>query len=248
MTTPFGRATTRQRRSTIDVAALVEVAADLLPILSTDTLDARLIDPHSSDPVITLEEGERRLRIDASELARAMERARIDNSDAALAQAITHWVLNRAATDLAAETSGLAILDWTDATRTTVCWRVAISRGDAIIAWTPSTLLDTARVDAVRAVAMTRSQSQPTTVIVDGSVAVWTSPTLALSTAVLTDPARMLTDMSSHGLTIRDTMFIVAPGRPVAAADSPAATRLCAGAADTGVTVPPHRLHTLGWR
>ena len=60
-----------------------------------------------------------------------MTRAGVAPTAAGISAALTAWVAHRPVTDAAAAAAGIAVLDWADAGRTAVGWRVVVRRGDA---------------------------------------------------------------------------------------------------------------------
>ena len=121
--------------------------------------------------------------------------------------------------DAAAAAAGIAVLDWSDARRTAVGWRVVVRRGDVALPWTPSSAAGAAEVHRTRSAASGRAHDVSLDLRVEGPVALWSHPDIpVLATAALVDPERMLRRIAAVGLPMDDMHVVVTPHRPVACA------------------------------
>ena len=143
--------------------------------------------------VVVVEEDERQVRIGLDELADDMTRAGVAPTAAGISAALTSWVAHRPVPDAAAAAAGIAVLDWSDARRTAVGWRVVVRRGDLALPWTPSSAAGPAEVHRTRSAASGRAHDVSLDLRVEGPVALWSHPDVpVLATAALVDPERML--------------------------------------------------------
>jgi hypothetical protein len=151
-------------------------------------------------------------------------------------------------TDLAAAGTGLAVLDWRDRSRAAVGWRVVVRRGNAALPWTPSATAGADLVDRARAAAMTRSRDVALDLRVEGPVALWSHPEVAvLATSALVAPDRLLELIAAAGLATADLHVVVTPQRPVACAGRGIAARLAGETTEASVTLPWGELSRLSW-
>ena len=177
--------------------------------------------------VVVVEEDERQVRIGLGELADDMTRAGVAPTAAGISAALTSWVAHRPVPDATAAAAGIAVLDWSDARRTAVGWRVVVRRGDVALPWTPSSAAGAAEVRRTRSAAGGRAHDVPLDLRVEGPVALWSHPDIpVLATAALVDPERMLRRISAAGLPMDDMHVVVTPHRPVACAGPGIAARL----------------------
>jgi hypothetical protein len=238
----------RLRATTVDVADLREVADRVLPTLATTRLRLDLVQRPGAGSVVVLEEDERSVRVHLSDLADQMTRAGVRPTPPAIAAALASWVAHRPVTDAAAETTGIAVLDWHDRAETEVGWRVAVRRGAVAVLWRPLPTADAAEVSRVRTAATGRAKDVVVDLRVEGPVALWTHRTVPLlATSALTDPQRMIERISASGLAMPDMQVVVSPHRPVACAVPGVAARLAGETTEPGVTLSWRRLADLQW-
>src|SRR3954470_3480014 len=117
------------------VAELREVADVLLPTLVTPRLRLAMVQRTGAGSVVVVEEDERQVRIGLHELADDMTRAGVAPTAVGISAALTAWVASRPVSDAAAARGGIAVLDWADAGRTAVGWRVVVPPGERAPAW-----------------------------------------------------------------------------------------------------------------
>jgi hypothetical protein len=238
----------RLRPTRVGVADLREVAETLLPALSTSRLRLGMAQRTGSGSVVVLEEDERLVRIGLHELADDMTRAGVVPTTAGISAALTSWVAHRPVPDAAAANGGIAVLDWADAGRTAVGWRVVVRRGELALPWHPSTSADSAEVHRSRSAAYGRAHDVGLDLRVEGPVALWSHPDLpVLATAALVDPERMLRRITAAGLSMTDMHVVVTPHRPVACAGPGIAARLAGETPEASVTLPWQDLAALPW-
>ena len=105
--------------------------------------------------------------------------------------------------------------------------------------WTPSATAGAALVDGTRAAAVGRSRDVVLDLRVEGPVALWSHPEVAvLATSALVAPDRMLERITAAGLAAPDLHVVVTPQRPVAAAGRGIAARLAGETTEASVTLP----------
>jgi hypothetical protein len=238
----------RLRPTRIGVADLREVADTLLPALATPRLRVDLVQRSGAGSVVVVEEDERQVRIGLGELADDMTRAGVAPTTAGISAALTSWVAHRPVPDAAAAAAGIAVLDWSDARRTVVGWRVVVRRGDLALPWTPSTTAGTAEVHRIRSAASGRAHGVRLDLRVEGPVALWSHQVVpVLATAALVAPERMLRQITAAGLSMADMHVVVTPHRPVACAGPGIAARLAGETSEASVTLPWQHLVDLPW-
>lgn len=232
----------------IGVADLLEVADAVLPTLTGPRLRVELVRRTSAGSVVVLEEDERTLHVDLADLAEDMTRAGVAPTSEAMAAALDAWVARRPVTDATAAAAGLAVLDWADAVRSSVGWRVVVLRGEVALPWAPAPGTSSGRVPAIRNAATGRSAAVDLTLRVEGPVALWSHPVApVLATTVLTDPGRALARIADAGLPVDDVHAVVTPHRPLACAGRSVAARLAGESPEVSVTLPWARLSRLPW-
>ena len=250
MTAPFGGSAgllQRLRPQRVDVADLREVAGTVLPALSTSDLRVRLVQRPRGGSVVVLEEHERCVQTPLGELADDMTAAGVRPTAAGIAAALSAWVAHRPVTDAAAAGTGIAVLDWTDAARTAVGWRVVVRRGALTVPWTADPAAEPA-IHRIRSAATGRAHDVVLDLRVEGPVALWSHAAIpVLATAALVDPERMLRRIAAVGLVMADMYVVVTPHRPVACADQGVAARLAGETTETSVTLPWQDLADLPW-
>jgi hypothetical protein len=238
----------RLRPTRIDVADLHDVAGEVLPGLATARLRVELVQRSGAGSLVVLEEDERRSRVHLAELADDMTRAGVASTPAGIAAALSAWVDTRPVSDLDAEASGIAVLEWQDLRRTSVGWRVVVRRGDVAVPWTPSPTATSDAIGSTRAAAAERAVDVPLDLRVEGPVALWSHPEVAvLATAALAAPERVLARLTAAGSTALDPHVVVTPHRPVACADRAIAARLASETPEASVTLPWSDLPALTW-
>jgi hypothetical protein len=238
----------RLRPTRIGVAELREIADAVLPALATPRLRVDMVQRIGGGSVVVVEEDERRVRIGLHELADDMTRAGVVPTAAGISAALTSWVASRPVSDAAAARAGIAVLDWADAGRTAVGWRVVVPRGDRALPWLPSSAADSAQVHRARSAAHGRAYDVALDLRVEGPVALWSHPGLpVLATAALVAPERMLARIASAGLSMADMHVVVTPHRPVACAGPGIAARLAGETPEASVTLPWQELADLPW-
>jgi hypothetical protein len=150
--------------------------------------------------------------------------------------------------DVAAAATGLAVLDWRNRSRTAVGWRVVVRRGDVAVAWTPSPDAGDDVVERVRAAATDRARDVAVDLRVEGPVALWSHPHVAvLATSPLAAPDRMLERIAAAGFGAAGLHVVVTPQRPVACADRGIAARLAGETTEVSVTLPWSARPALPW-
>ena len=232
----------------IDVADLLDVARAVLPTLTGPHLRVELVRRASAGSVVVLEEDERSLRVALADLADDMTRAGVAPTSEAIAAALDAWVARRPVTDATAAAAGVAVLDWADAVRSSVGWRVVVRRGEVALPWTPLPGTAPGRVHATRSAATERSATVDLTLRVEGPVALWSHAAApVLATAVLADPDRALARIAAAGLPVEDVHAVVTPHRPLACAGRSVAARLAGETPEVSVTLPWARLPGLAW-
>jgi hypothetical protein len=247
---PFGGSAgllQRLRPQRVDVADLREVAGTVLPALSTTDLRVRLVQRPRGGSVVVLEEHERCVQTPLGELADDMTAAGVRPTAAGIAAALSAWVAHRPVTDAAAAGTGVAVLDWTDAARTAVGWRVVVRRGALTVPWTADLPAEPA-IHRIRSAATGRAHDVVLDLRVEGPVALWSHPVApGLATASLVAPERMLQRARSAGLLLGDMHVVITPQRPVACAGRAVAARLAGETTEASVTLPWLRLADLPW-
>ena len=249
--TRFGGSTAgllqRLRPTPVGVSDLRDVADTLLPALATPRLRVTLVRRPGAGSVV-VEEDERLVRIGLDELADDMTRAGVAPTTAGISAALTSWVAHRPVSDAAAASTGIAVLDWSDAGRTAIGWRVVVLRGDLALPWTPSASAGPAQVHRARSAAYGRAHDVSLGLRVEGPVALWSHAAVpVLATAALVAPERMLRTVAAAGLPMADMHVVVTPHRPVACAGRGVAARLAGETAEASVTLPWQRLADLPW-
>jgi hypothetical protein len=235
----------RLRPTRIGVADLRDVADALLPALATPRLRVGMVQRSGAGSVVVVEEDERQVRIGLHELADDMTRAGVAPTAAGISAALTAWVASRPVSDAAAARGGIAVLDWADAGRTAVGWRVVVARGELALPWQPSSAADLRRT---RSAATGRASGVPLELRVEGPVALWSHAELpVLATAALVAPERMLARIAATGLAMADMHVVVTPHRPVACAGPAIAARLAGETPEASVTLPWQDLADLPW-
>jgi hypothetical protein len=238
----------RLRPTRIGVADLREVADAVLPALATPRLRVDMVQRTGAGSVVVVEEDERQVRIGLHELADDMTRAGVSPTTEGISAALASWVAHRPVPDAAAATAGIAVLDWADAGRTSVGWRVVVRRGDLALPWLPSSAADPAEVHRTRSAASGRAHDVALDLRVEGPVALWSHADLSvLATAALVDPERMLRRITAAGLSMPDMHVVVTPHRPVACAGQGIAARLAGETTEASVTLPWQDLADLPW-
>jgi hypothetical protein len=238
----------RLRPTRVAVDELREVADTLLPALTTPRLRVDLVQRSGAGSVLVLEEDERQVRIGLSELADDMTRAGVAPTSAGISAALVSWVAHRPVTDGGAASAGVAVLDWRDARRTAVGWRVVVRRGDLALPWTPSAAADEPVLHRTRSAASDRAHDVVLDLRVEGPVALWSHTAVpVLATAALVAPERMLQRIAAAGLAMADMHVVVTPHRPVACAGPGIAARLAGETTEASVTLPWRALADLPW-
>jgi hypothetical protein len=238
----------RLRPTRIGVADLFEVADALLPSLATPRVRVDMVQRTGAGSIVVVEEDERQVRVGLHELADDMTRAGVPPTAAGISAALTSWVAHRPVADAAAAAAGIAVLDWTDARRTAVGWRVVVLRGDLALPWSPSSAADAAEVHRTRSAASGRAHDVSLNLHVEGPVALWSHRAVpVLATAALVDPERMLRCIKAAGLDMADMHVVVTPERPVACAGEGIAARLAGETSEASVTLPWQDLADLPW-
>jgi hypothetical protein len=238
----------RLRPTRICVSDLRDVADTLLPELATPRLRVDMVSRSGTGSVVVVEEDERQVRIGLGELADDMTRAGVAPTTAGISAALTSWVAHRPVPDATAAAAGIAVLDWSDARRTAVGWRVVVRRGNVALPWTPSSAAGAAEVHRTRSAAGGRAHDVSLDLRVEGPVALWSHPDIpVLATAALVDPERMLRRISAAGLPMDDMHVVVTPHRPLACAGPGIAARLAGETPEASVTLPSRELADLPW-
>ncbi|SDF25271.1 hypothetical protein SAMN05660662_1558 [Blastococcus aurantiacus] len=238
----------RLRPTRIDAADLLDVVEVVLPVVAGPRLRVELLRRSGAGSVLLVEEDERSMRADLAELADDMTGAGIAPTPEAMTAALRSWIAHRPVTDAAAAADGIAVLDWADATRSAVGWRVVVRRGDLTHVWTPLADAPAEQVDDIRSSATARAGDVQLTLHVEGPVALWSHTSMpVLATTALAAPGRMLTRVADAGLPVDDVHVVVTPQRPVACAGRSVAARLAGETSEANVTLPWARLTTLPW-
>jgi len=230
------------RVADVRAAATRLIAAGVDGDLRIDVLDG------GRGPMLVLDDAGRRTRVLLGELAVEMTRARVAATPDGVAAALTSWLARRPVPDELAAAAGVAVLDWADARRTALGWRVVVHRGEQVVPWRPSSTATLPAVHRTRSSALGRAATVEATLRISGPLALWTSPTSpGLDSAVLVRPEVLLAEMAAHGLRPRDAHMVVTPRRPVACAEASVARRLGAEAADDCAILPWRALADVGW-
>ena len=238
----------RLRPTRVAVADLRDVADALLPELATPRLRLDMVQRTGAGSVVVVEEDERLVRIGLHELADDMTRAGVAPTPAGISAALTAWVASRPVSDAAAAGTGIAVLDWADAGRTAVGWRVVVRRGDLALPWLPSAATGPVELHRTRSAASARAHDVRLDLRVEGPVALWSHPELpVLATAALVAPERVLGRITAAGLAMADMHVVVTPHRPVACAGPGIAARLAGETPEASVTLPWQELADLSW-
>jgi hypothetical protein len=238
----------RLRPTRIGVADLRDVVDTVLPTLATPRLRLDMVQRTGTGSVVVVEEDERQVRIGLHELADDMTRAGVAPTTQGISAALASWVAHRPVSDATAATGGIAVLDWSDPSRTAVGWRVVVRRGDVALPWTPSSTAGAAEVHRTRSAASGRAHDVSLDLRVEGPVALWSHPDIpVLATAALVDPERMLRQITAVGLSMADMHVVVTPHRPVACAGPGIAARLAGETPEASVTLPSRELADLPW-
>ncbi len=238
----------RLRSVPVTVADLRRVADGVLPAMATGRLQISLVDDRADGPVVLLEEDERRVRTSLRDLAEDMTDARVGSTPEELAAALTAWVQARPVPDAVAADAGIAVLDWTDRTETSVGWRVVVRREDRASPWSPSAGLDRRAVERVRAAAGDRAVDVGGHLRVEGPVALWSHPEVPLfASAVLATPELLLERIAAAGLDLQDPHVVVTPSSPLACAGAAVAARLAGETGEACQRLPWRQLARLRW-
>ncbi|SNS71045.1 hypothetical protein SAMN06893096_1074 [Geodermatophilus pulveris] len=238
----------RLRAVPVSVDGLRRVAEDVLPAMAAGRLALSLVDDRADGPVVLLEEDERRVRTPLRDLAEDMTDARVGSTPEELAAALAVWVDGRPVPDAVAAEDGIAVLDWTDRTETSVGWRVVVRRGERALRWSPSAGLDREVVDRVRSAAGDRAAGVGGCLRVEGPVVLWSHPEVPLlATAVLRTPQVLLDRIAAAGLDLRDPHVVVTPASPLACAGAAVAARLAGETGEACQRMPWRQLARLRW-
>ena len=243
-----GRLLQRLRSAAVDVADLRDVAAQLLPRLVTPELHLSLRRSPGTGTVLVVQEHERTQRVDLTDLADAMTCAGVPGTATGIATALRSWVDRRAVTDATAAAAGIAVLDWSDPTRTAVGWTVVVVRGELAVPWSPSPTAGAAELHRTRSAATGRAHDVPLELRVEGPLALWSHATVpVLASAALVAPELLQHRIAGAGLALHDMHVVVTPHRPVACAGPGVARRLAGQASESSVTLPWRRVVDLPW-
>ena len=238
----------RLRPERVDVADLRDVAEALLPCLTAPGLSVVLDSGSRRGSVVVLEEDERALRVPLADLADDMTAAGVRATTTGISTALASWIANRPVTDRAAAAGGIAVVDWADARRRAVGWRVVVRRGELVLPWQPSAACDASALHRARSSALGRAHDVPLDLHVEGPVALWSHATdPVLATAALVAPDRMLQRVTATGLDMPGMHVVITPHRPVACAEAGVARRLAGESAEPCVTAPWQALVDLPW-
>ncbi|MBA2389199.1 MAG: hypothetical protein H0V67_02980 [Geodermatophilaceae bacterium] len=236
------------RRSQINSDLVLDIVAEAAPELESATLRIRVLDRLGSDPLLSIEEDERRVRIDVAELARSMEIAHVTGSRRGVRAAFASWIGHRPVTDAQADATGLAVCGWADPGCTTIGWQVVVRRGNVVAVWKPSAAVAPTAIAVTRTQAQVRSLSVRVDMHVAGEAVVWTCTAApALSTAALVSPERMLLRLSRRALPTDDLLVVVSPPNPFVCARGPVAERLAEESNEAHVTLAWPSVEALGW-
>jgi hypothetical protein len=206
-----------------------------------------VLDRCGAGAVLALDEAERRVRVPLGELADDMTAAGVPATPDGIAAALASWVAHRPVPDRVAAAEGVAVLDWADAGRRGLAWRVVVRRDDVAVAWTPSPRPDAAAVARTRAAAGERAARLPVSLRVEGPIALWSHPVPLLASAVLAAPGRVAAELAATGLRPDGAHAVVTPHRPVACAAPAVAARLAGETPEDCVTLPCAALAGLPW-
>ena len=238
----------RLRPTRVGVSNLHEVAGALLPCLATPGLHVDMVERPGAGSLVVLEEDERCVRVHLSDLADDMTRAGVRPTATGISTALASWIAHRPVTDAAAATGGIAILVWSDDSRTAIGWQVVVLRGELALPWVPSAAADAAAVHRTRSAATGRAHDVALELRTEGPVALWSHPTVpALATAALVAPERMMQQIAATGLAMDDMHVVVTPDRPVACAGPGVAARFAGETTEPSVTLPWRSLNDLPW-
>jgi hypothetical protein len=238
----------RLRPERVDVADLRDVAEALLPCLTAPGLSVVLDSGSRRGSLVVLEEDERTLRVPLDDLADDMSAAGVQPTPTGISTALASWIAHRPVTDRAAAAGGIAVVDWSDARRRAVGWRVVVRRGELVLPWQPSATCDAAALHRIRSSALGRAHDVPLELHVEGPVALWSHPTdPVLATAALVAPDRMLQRVTAAGLDMPGMHVVITPNRPVACAEAGVARRLAGETAEACVIAPWQALVDLPW-
>jgi hypothetical protein len=238
----------RLRAVPVTVTDLRRVADDVLPAMASGRLRLSLVDDRIDGPVVLLEEDERSVRTPLRDLAEDMTDARVGSTPEELAAALTAWVEDRPVPDAVAAETGIAVLDWTDRTETSVGWRVVVRRGDRALPWSPSAGMDRPAVERVRGAAGERAVDVGGHLRVEGPVALWSHPEVPLlASAVLAAPGLLLDRIAAAGLDVQDPHVVVTPSSPLACAAAAVAARLAGETGEACHRLPWRQLARLRW-
>jgi hypothetical protein len=205
----------------------------------------RLVRTAGTESVVVVEEHERRVRIPLSVLADDMTAAGVPPTADGISAALASWVAHRPVSDATAAGAGIAVLDWSDARRTAIGWRVVVRRDGLTLPWVPA---DASAVQRTRATATARAHDVVLDLRVEGPVALWSHASApALATSALVDPEGMIARARSAGLAMPDMHVVITPHRPVACARPGIAKRLAGETTEDSVTLPWRRLAELPW-
>lgn len=250
---PFGywphRPSLTAPRPHITVTDLTAAAIGVLADHRLPGVTLTLADGPADVPVLLVIEDERQTTVALDHLARQMERAYVPAEPDALDTALRTWLEHRPVTDAHARDRGLAVLDWADPAQTRLTWRVAVARhSDLVLPWAPSADLTAEARRDIEEQATFRARLLPGALNIDGQVALWTATGVPmLSTALLTNPDQMITDMLVGGLTARELHVVIAPYRALACADGDLARRLSGETAEAHRTIPWTAIPDLKW-
>ncbi|SDN43031.1 hypothetical protein [Geodermatophilus sp. DSM 45219] len=238
----------RLRAAPVTTADVVRAAEEVLPVLATGGLLLSVVADRADGPVLVVEEDERSARVPLRDLAEDMTDARVDPSPEGVAAALTGWVLDRPVPDAVAAEAGVAVLDWTDRTETSVGWRVVVLRGDRALPWAPSAGLDRRAVERVRVAAGERAATVEGDLRIEGPVALWSHPEVPLlASSVLAAPELLLTRIAAAGVDLQDPHVVVTPHAPLACAGAGVAARLAGETGEACQRLPWRQLARLRW-
>jgi hypothetical protein len=238
----------RLRPERVDVADLRDVADALLPCLTSPGLIVALDSGARRGTVVVLEEDERLLHVPLADLADDMTAAGVRPTPTGISAALASWIAHRPVTDRAAASGGIAVVDWADARRRAVGWRVVVRRGELVLPWQASAGCEAATLHRVRSAALGRAHDVPLQLRVEGPVALWSHATdPVLATSALVAPDRMLQRVAAAGLELPGMHVVVTPYRPVACAEAGVARRLAGETAEACVIAPWQALVDLPW-
>ncbi|WNV76484.1 hypothetical protein [Geodermatophilus sp. DSM 44513] len=238
----------RLRAVPVSVDGLRRVAEEALPAMAAGRLGLSLVDDRADGPVVVLEEDERRVRTPLRDLAEDMTDARVGSTPEELAAALTAWVDARPVPDAVAAEAGVAVLDWTDRTETSVGWRVVVRRGDRALPWVPSAGLERRVVEQVRSAAGERAADVGGCLRLEGPVVLWSHPEVPLlASAVLMTPQLLLDRVAAAGLELHDPHVVVTPASPLACAGAAVAARLAGETGEACQRLPWRQLARLRW-